>query len=289
MSQNEEDGDSGLGQAAPFRKETGLESVPGYTFRAPGVLGSWLRKVAGKIDLASFAPGWQPLVVIRDLVSGDDRVQVQDTRTSPWRWICELAITAADGKLFRGTGWLASPRAVITAGHCVYKHEHGGFVQRVTVSPGRQGEALPYPAIECQRLDCSRAWRETGKLADYGVVFLPQEQPVEPGFGFFGFGDLDSQELANLPVSLAGYPGDKQPSGTLWYHERPVRRVTSSEIFHQIDTFQGQSGAPLWRVKENGARQVVGIHVAGEGIENRATRINDEAFEAIKAWKYQSV
>jgi V8-like Glu-specific endopeptidase len=65
--------------------------------------------------------------------------------------------------------------------------------------------------------------------------------------------------------------------------------VTTYDLFHEIDTFHGQSGAPLWRVKENGVRQVVGIHVAGEGMENRATRINDEVFEEIKAWKKQSL
>jgi V8-like Glu-specific endopeptidase len=288
MSLREEDGDPGIGETAPFRLEPGLESVPGYTFSAPGLIRAWLSRVARRIDPSRLAPGWHPLVVIRDQISGDDRIQVQDTRPSPWRWICDLAITAADGSKFHGTGWLVSPRAVITAGHCVYKHEHGGFVQRVTVSPGRRGDFLPYEAIPCDRVDCSQAWRDTAVQADYGVVFLPEGQPVAEGFGNFGYADLDSQDLANLPVSLAGYPGDK-PTGTLWYHERPVRRVTTYDLFHEIDTFHGQSGAPLWRVKENGVRQVVGIHVAGEGMENRATRINDEVFEEIKAWKKQSL
>ncbi len=289
MSLHEEDGDAGLGEPSPFRLEQGLENVPGYTFRAPGLIRAWLSRVAGKIDLSGLAPGLQPLVVIRDLISGDDRIQVQDTRPTPWRWICELAITAADGNKFRGTGWFVSPRAVITAGHCVYKHEHGGFVKRVTVSPGWQGDFQPYEAIECDHVDCSQAWHSTGKQADYGVVFLPEGQPMDPAFGNFGYAHLDSKDLANLSVSLAGYPGDKRPDGSLWYHERPIKRVSNDVLFHEIDTFKGQSGAPLWRVKENGARQVVGIHVAGETGENRATRINHEVFEEIKAWKYQSL
>ncbi|WP_219620585.1 hypothetical protein, partial [Klebsiella pneumoniae] len=54
------------------------------------------------------------------LVPGfDRRSRVLDTNSDPWRKICALEITATDDEQMIGTGWIAGPRLIITAGHCV--------------------------------------------------------------------------------------------------------------------------------------------------------------------------
>src|SRR5262249_45821675 len=70
----------------------------------------------------------------------DDRKQVPPPPDFPWRCICALVITAADGPRWVGSGWLAGPRAVVTAGHCVYLHGHGGWARQVEVYPGRNAD-----------------------------------------------------------------------------------------------------------------------------------------------------
>ena len=65
----------------------------------------------------------------------DDRRQVADTHPFPWQSICSLVITAADGSKWVGSGWLASPRMVVTAGHCVYLHGHGGCTAKSKSTP----------------------------------------------------------------------------------------------------------------------------------------------------------
>ena len=59
------------------------------------------------------------------VIGRDDRIRVGATNKNPWRWICSLRITAKDGSRWIGTGWLAGPRTVITAGHVVYMHSRG--------------------------------------------------------------------------------------------------------------------------------------------------------------------
>ena len=53
-----------------------------------------------------------------------------------------------------------------------------------------------------------------------------------------------------------------------------------------IDTFGGQSGAPVFRlIAGNPIREVVGIHTNGSLRGNSATRITGEVFDNLKAWK----
>ena len=51
----------------------------------------------------------------------------------PFRSVCLLLVTAADGTRLQGTGWLAGPRTVITAGHLVYLPSSGGWVRQAEV------------------------------------------------------------------------------------------------------------------------------------------------------------
>jgi len=97
--------------------------------------------------VTSGATGLVPEVII----GADDRQRIADTSALPYRWICDLSITDATGLEWLGTGWLASRRLVITAGHCVYLTNQGGWARRITVAPGRDGADQPYTfdALSC--------------------------------------------------------------------------------------------------------------------------------------------
>ena len=54
------------------------------------------------------------------IIGIDNRVQITSTTDIPWRRICALRITFPSGATYRGTAFFIGPRALATAGHCVY-------------------------------------------------------------------------------------------------------------------------------------------------------------------------
>jgi V8-like Glu-specific endopeptidase len=222
--------------------------------------------------------------VFEVVIGVDDRRQITATTSYPWRAICSLKIKARDGSNWIGTGWLVGHRTVITAGHCVYIHNRGGWAREIEVIPGRNGTRRPYGSCKSSSLRSVKGWTRSKKRShDYAGIILPRSCDYGRRLGYFGYGNYSTGTLRNLTVNVSGYPGDK-PAGTQWWHARKIKRVTSRTIVYNIDTAGGQSGAPVWRIK-NGKRYAVGIHTNGSSSGNSATRIVKAVYNNIKAWK----
>jgi V8-like Glu-specific endopeptidase len=215
--------------------------------------------------------------------STDDRVQITATTSIPWRWICQLVITMANGGQSRCTGWFIGPCTVMTAGHCVFSHSAGGWARRIEVIPGMNGGSRPYGSQIGTSFRSVQGW--TGGSGDpnydYGAIILPNST-LGNRVGWFGFAALTDSSLQNLLVNNSGYPGDK-PFGTQWFNAGRITNVTSRKIYYMIDTFGGQSGSPVWRL-QNGERHAVGVHAYG-GCPNSATRIVQPVFNNMLAWR----
>jgi V8-like Glu-specific endopeptidase len=216
----------------------------------------------------------------------DDRVQIQNTSAYPWRAIASLAITARDNSTWIGTGWFISPRTLITAGHCVYIKNSGvpgrdGWVKSISIMPGRNGGSLPYGAVTSTVFKSVPGWTDQGdENFDYGAIVLPV--PLGSTVGVFGVGVFSDSTLLSALVNVSGYPGDK-PAGTHWYDSRQVAQVNARKIYYDIDTFGGQSGAPVFRVV-NGRRIGVAVHAYGGPSTNSGTRINREVYDLMRSW-----
>ena len=148
----------------------------------------------------------------------DDRQKVPDTTLAPFRWIALLEIQAADGSQWRGSGWLAGPRLVITAGHCVHLPEQGGWATSIQVTLGAEPDpvsgavARPFGVQTATRLRSVSAWvNGQDEQHDYGAIIL--DQPVYDGFGWFAWAALSDDELLHALVNIDGYPADKPNDG----------------------------------------------------------------------------
>ena len=288
--------DLGGGAAAGAAKGE-IEAVPGYQRPGGESAASGAVATAGpQLDawFASFgeAAGLDDAVrqqeltakVIEVVIGTDDRVRINNTTDYPWRAICSLSMTAADGSGWIGTGWLVAPRTIITAGHCVYMHDRGGWVSSVRVMPGRNGSATetPFPSCVATHVRTTTAWIQSrDSNQDYGCIILPQSFMNYSSLGTFGFANLN--DLQGLTVNISGYPGDK-PAGTQWFHSRQIKSVSDRRFSYDIDTAGGQSGAPVWRLL-NGERHAVGIHTNGASTGNSAVRITSAVFDNIMKWK----
>lgn len=220
---------------------------------------------------------------MESIFGADTRRQITNTTRRPWRHICALRIEFPSGKVYRGTGFFVGPRAVVTAGHCVYLHNQGGWARKVMVIPGSNGTSRPLGQATSNNLRSVSGWVTLKKPeCDYGCVVLPAGTTFRSNPGAFGFAAFDSNMLLAKTAVLAGYPGDK-PFAELWGDSRRLKAVTSKTLVYDIDTMGGQSGAPVY-IKANGQRFAVGIHNYGGSTSNTATRVTQEVYSRLLAW-----
>lgn len=227
----------------------------------------------------------------------DNRKRVADfadPAAFPWRALCRLVITTGSGGGLLGTGWLISPRVVVTAGHCVYVHpdpdqgEFGppGFAAQVRVTPAYLDGDEPFGSQTSDDLHTVEVWATqggqtlAGRQSDYGAIILPT--PVE--VGFFGYGVYDDPDLAGMTVNVYGYPADKDGGSAAWGDFRKLVGVQPRQLFYNLSTYGGQSGCPVF-VKGGDEVTAVGIHNYGGTSSNSATRITAEVFADLEAWK----
>lgn len=211
----------------------------------------------------------------------DNRQPIADSRLVPWRFICHLVLEDQAGRLFGGTGWLAGPRTVFTAGHNLLHVAQNYQARKVTVFPGRNGaNGTPFGGAVAASFDVHPKWRNTGRGEfDCGVVWLPQ--PVPNSFGWFGFHAESDAALMAGSVVCSGYPEDKDQ--TQWFDSSRIHRVSPQLLAYGLDTLPGHSGSPVFRNKATGP-VAVGVHVYGNRIENLGVRITPEIEELFKQW-----
>jgi glutamyl endopeptidase len=251
------------------------------------ILPAWVASYTDPITLARLRSGVAQPEAIPS--TGDDRQRVSDTEDTtafPWRCLCRLDIASKNGHGYLGTGWLAGPKTVITAGHCVYMHDDGGWASQIVVTPAYNEGDAPYGSFTSSDLHSTDRWVHGNPNdpatfpLDYGAIFLADPLAL----GFFGYGVYSDDELSNMTVNVYGYPGDKNMGSVLWGHFRKLYRVTDTQIYYNIATYGGDSGCPVF-FKDGDKRTAVGIHNYGGDPANYATRITDSVFDDIEAWK----
>jgi V8-like Glu-specific endopeptidase len=217
------------------------------------------------------------------IIGSDDRIRVTATGLYPWRAICALRITAANGATYIGTGWFVSPRTVITAGHCVFLHNEGGWARSIEVIPALNDASRPYGSATSSALRSVTGWTQSrNRNNDYGAIILPENSRLGERVGTFGYSSRPDDFLKTARLNLSGYPSDKG-GNQQWFMAQGAKSVTSRVISYEIDTVGGQSGAPVW-VLLDGKRYAVGIHTYGDAAGNSATRIESTVFQRITDW-----
>ncbi len=262
-----------------------IESVAGFDLSRALNEGTEAGQVVITEELKSLQPSCLMEFEAPETVCGrDDRVRISPATSIPWRWICQLIITRADGRQSRCTGWFIGSCVVMTAGHCVFSHTAGGWARRIEVIPGMDGSSRPFGSQIGTSFRSVTGWtRNRSPNYDYGAIILPNST-LGRRVGWFGFAALSDSSLRNLLVNNSGYPDDK-PFGTQWFNAGRITTVTSRRIYYMLDTYGGQSGSPTWRYA-NGQRHAVGIHAYG-GCPNSSTRIVRDVFDNMMRWRQE--
>jgi glutamyl endopeptidase len=129
-----------------------LEKVPGFDSRRAMTAG--LRHATPYARLPSGG------MIAQDAGDQQDGLAlVTDTASVPWRSICQLIITRQNGSNNYGTGWLAGPSLVVTAGHCIFDPKNGGWAAAITVVPGGNGSGSPpFSMWQAANIEAHQTW-----------------------------------------------------------------------------------------------------------------------------------
>jgi glutamyl endopeptidase len=255
----------------------------------PEVAAAVVEAVPSLEGLADVAMASTAVGLAETVLFPDERVRISPANAFPWRVHCALRITAKDGSAWIGTAFFISPRVLATAGHCVFinspSQARRGWVRRIDVMPGRDGDDLPYGTVTSTRFYSVRGWTENADDEyDYGAIVL--ETPLGERTGALGLGAYSDDTLTSVTGNLSGYPGDRGNGTEQWYMARRITSVSARKVFYDIDTAGGQSGSAVYRISD-GQRHAFGIHAYGVGSSpfNSATRINRPVFDNLQAWK----
>ena len=233
---------------------------------------------------------------LESVIEGDDRVPVDDASAFPWRMVCALQITGRNGVTVPGTGWLAGPSTVVTAGHCVFDAPGlGGLADRIVVLPGRQGQVAPFE-LDASRFRPHPRWRDSGDI-EFDIAAMKLPSSVGNELGFFAAAVRQPADLRAHLAHISGYPQVPGNGLQQFHHRQSVTEVLSRRLFYTVDTSEGQSGAPVWIVDvDGGPPLVVGVHAHGNEDTplnlrpaNSATLVNPEILQQIQAWVAEDV
>ncbi len=160
------------------------------------------------------------------------------------------------------SGTMVGSHTVLTAGHCIFSHDYGGWAEAVWVYPAMAGyHHTPYgessAAAAADALVSTTWWAvDHDHRGDTGIVRLAQNTGDLTGWAelVWGYGSLDQTLFA------AGYPSEENFDGLWLYTDSgSVQSLTDYLICHSMGTKKGMSGGPGW-IEDQGAQEVTAVN-----------------------------
>jgi glutamyl endopeptidase len=214
------------------------------------------------------------------VIGDDNRTRISPTTSFPWRAMTKLRMTFPSGRQFICSGAMVAAKYTLTAGHCVFSHDEGGWATSIEVIPGLDGTYKPYGSAYATRMRSYQGWTQN-RDANHDFALLTLDRTIGNSTGWFGYANYSSVD--GLTANLGGYPGDRDSGLRLYYHSNPVVSSTSHRVSYTTDTAGGQSGSGVYRIN-NGSRYIFAVHTNGGTTSNSGTRITSSRFSDLQTW-----
>jgi V8-like Glu-specific endopeptidase len=224
-------------------------------------------------------------------VGKDDRKQITDSMVYPYSTIGWLFGQDQKGEWFNCSSALIGPKTVLTAAHCVFDHDTGGWVQQLIFIPGATDpENAPFGTYDWDSVHILKGYIDNYDGTNYGSV-LPWDMAVitllEPAGDQLGWMGFQVDKPGEWNATIDGYPADK-PLGTMWESKCAITDENYAGLqgaeglifWHTCDTFGGSSGSSIYETTQEGP-YVRGVNVAETTELNYATSINEANFDWI--------
>src|SRR5262249_55927524 len=157
-----------------------------------------------------------------------------------------------------GSGAMVDNDHVLTAAHCVYSAQHGGFAKVINVYAGKNGNTW-YASTTKLFARVFTAYYQQDNAdpfhphSDYDMGLITLRNAIGNSTGWFGM-EVRRPSFLNT----AGFPGDKYNGEYMYYTSGSVSAVYANQVAYRIDVMGGQSGSALWRIF-NGSRYIEGV------------------------------
>jgi len=219
-------------------------------------------------DPAASAP--PPGPTAKNVIGDDTRVRVTNASKAPYSQIGLIyCYNSRRGSAdFSGTGWMINADTMITAAHLVfdpteYYGTANGTPVRTRMWLGyNKNNPPPFGVRKGVKIIVHEKYIRNRRDLAHDIALIKLDPPVEPKHGWLMLGSPPSAQTKNK-LEVPGYPGDLQTRPLKMYHAfGDVVSRDGSAIFHNVDSFKGQSGAPLLSI-EGGKVRAIGVHTYG--------------------------
>jgi len=224
------------------------------------------------------------------IIGTDDREIVPDEWVDerPFSAVVRVESYFSNGMVTSGSGAMIGPDDVLTAAHCIYNNDYGGWATDIYISPAHTPSGPTFGVGEAENAIVVSGWAEYEDFSyDYGYIDLSENIGFQTGWF-----DIQSEGTTLDFVESLGYPGD-YGSTQMMYTSGTIDYVNDNifYFFDDLDLWPGQSGSPIFVTDSDWEIDIVGVvsHHLYSPAYNGVLRLTDSMVNQINGWAESSI